>query len=491
MSTIEFIDQTLRDGQQSLWGMRIRAGMAAAVAQDIDQTGFRRVDVTASSLFECMIRYNHEDPWQGLDLWRQWMPTSTLRAGTRDNCIAKFGLTPDSLMDLWVKTLIRHGIQSFWVYDCMYNMDKMRRICEVVAAEGAEVVPAVMFGISPVHTDAYFASRVREMASWNCTNAIYFEDAAGILSPERGKTLIPGLVQAAGDTPLELHCHNTIGTAPLNYLTGLKNGIRIFHTASRPLANGPSLPSTEMMIENLRWLGHEHGLDASRLGPVANHFERVARQEGWPVGEPSEFSSFAYRHQLPGGMTGTLKAQLAQYDMQDRLSEVLEEVVQVREDLGHPISATPFSQLMGIQAVLNIVTGERYRVVPDEVIIYILGHLGEPPAPVNQNVRDRILGSELGRVYLGWEPPQPSLAELRAQYGDPHMPDEELLSRYLVPADDVAATLAAGPPTPHYVFRDSAELVRLVERASSLRRPAYIHIRRDDVELTLRRGPRR
>jgi oxaloacetate decarboxylase alpha subunit len=490
VSAIEFIDQTLRDGQQSLWGMRIRAGMAAAVAQHIDRTGFRRVDVTASSLFECMIRYNHEDPWQGLDLWRQWMPTSTLRAGTRDNCIAKFGLTPDALMDLWIKTLVRHGIQSFWVYDCMYNMDKMRRICQTVAGEGAEVVPAVMFGISPVHSDEYFARRVREMASWPCTDAIYFEDAAGILSPERGETLIPALVKAAGATPLELHCHNTIGTAPLNYLIGLKNGVRIFHTASRPLANGPSLPSTEMMMENLRWLGHEHGLDASRLGPVADHFERVARQEGWPVGAPSEFSAFAYRHQLPGGMTGTLKAQLTQYDMQDRLTEVLEEVVQVREDLGHPISATPFSQLMGIQAVLNIVTGERYSVVPDEVIIYVLGHLGKPPAPLNQNVKDRILGSPRGRAYLGWEPPQPSLVELRAQYGDPRMSDEELLSRYLVPADDVAATVAAGPPTPHYVFRDSAELVRLVERTSSLRRPAYIYIRRADVELTLRRGPR-
>ena len=248
---------------------------------------------------------------------------------------------------------------------------------------------------------------------------------------------------------------------------------------------------TEMMIENLRWLGHEHGLDVSRLGPVADHFERVAKQEGWPVGSPSEFSAFAYRHQLPGGMTGTLKAQLAQYGMQDRLAEVLEEVVQVREDLGHPISATPFSQLMGIQAVLNIVTGERYSVVPDEVMIYVLGHLGKPPAPLNQNVKDRILGSPRGQAYLAWAPPQPSLAELRAQYGDPGMSDEELLSRYLVPSDDLAATVAAGPPTPHYVFRDSAELVSMIERSSSLRRPAYVYIRRADVELTLRRGPRR
>jgi oxaloacetate decarboxylase (Na+ extruding) subunit alpha len=490
VSEIQFIDQTLRDGQQSLWGMRIRAGMAAAVAENIDRTGFRRVDVTASSLFECMLRYNHEDPWQGLDLWRRWMPNSRLRAGTRDNCIARFGLTPDSLMDLWVRTLVRHGIQSFWIYDCMHNMDKMHRMCQTVAEAGAEVVPAIMFGISPVHTDEYYASRVREMASWDWTDAIYVEDAAGILAPERGATLIPALVQAAGRVPIELHCHNTVGTAALNYLTGLRSGVEIFHTASRPLANGPSLPSTEMMVDNLRWLGHEHALDTTHLGPVAEHFERVARQEGWPVGAPGEFSAFGYRHQLPGGMTGTLKAQLSQYGMQDRLTEVLEEVVQVREDLGHPVSATPFSQLMGIQAVLNIVTGERYSVVPDEVTIYVLGHLGKPPAPVNPDVMDRILASPRGRAYLDWEPPQPSLAELREQYGGPGLSDEELLSRYLVPAEDVEATNAAGPPTPTYVFRDSAEVTNLVQRSASLRRPAYVYIRRADVELTLRRRPR-
>jgi oxaloacetate decarboxylase alpha subunit len=487
MSQIEFVDQTLRDGQQSLWGMRIRTGMAAAAAEDIDRTGFRTVDVTGSSMFECMMRYSREDPWQGLDMWRQWMPHSQLRAGTRSNCIAKFGLTPDSLMDLWVRTLVRHGIESFWVYDCLYNMDQMRRLCQAVHDAGAKVVPSVMYGISPVHTDDWFADRVREMASWGIADSIYVEDAPGILAPERGATLIPALVRAAGDIPIELHCHNTVGVAPLNYLTGLKSGVTIFHTASRPLANGPSLPSTEIMVENLRWLGYDHGLDVSRLDPVAGHFERVARQEGWPVGTPNEFSAFAYRHQLPGGMTGTLKAQLAQYGMQDRLTEVLEEVVRVREELGHPISATPFSQLMGIQAVLNIVTGDRYSVVPDEVIIYVLGHLGKPPAPINEGVRDRILGSPRGRDYLNWEPPQPSLKELREQYGGQHLSDEELLSRYLVPLDDVEATRAAGPPAPTYEFRDSVDAVRLVERVAAMRRPTYVHISRPDLRLTLRR----
>lgn len=487
MAHIEFIDQTLRDGQQSLWGMRLRTGQVAAVADDIDRAGYRVVDVTGSSMFECLLRYNREDPWEGLDLWRRWMPTSRLRAGSRSNCIAKFGLTPDALMELWITTLVKHGIDSFWIYDCLFNMDKMERLCKVAHEAGAEVAPAVMFGVSPVHTDEWFADRVREMVSWGTADAIYVEDAPGILTPERAATLVPTLLEAAGDVPIEMHCHNTVGLAPLNYLTAIDHGARIIHTATRPLANGPSLPSVDQMARNLELLGHTHDLDTTRLGPVADHFEAVARQEDHTLGVPNEYSVFPYQHQLPGGMTGTLKAQLAQYDMTGRLDDVLTEVVQVREDLGHPVSATPFSQLMGIQSVLNVVTGDRYSVVPDEVIIYVLGHLGTPPAPLDPEVLDRILSSPRGREMQAWEPPQPTLSELRREYGGPDLSDEELLLRYLVPLDDVEATRAAGPLRRDYPIRDDEDLPTLVQHILGLRRPSSVSLTTSDTSVTVTR----
>ena len=139
MAEIDIIDQTLRDGQQSLWGMRMKVAHLADVADDIEHAGYRVVDLTGSSIFECMMRYNREDPWDGLDVWRSWLPTSRLRSGSRSNCIAKFGLTPDSLMELWIRTLAKHGIDSFWIYDCLYNMDAMERLCRVVADVGCEV----------------------------------------------------------------------------------------------------------------------------------------------------------------------------------------------------------------------------------------------------------------------------------------------------------------------------------------------------------------
>ncbi|KJF18661.1 carboxyl transferase [Acidithrix ferrooxidans] len=487
MSHIEFVDQTLRDGQQSLWGMRMRTGMVAEVAGLIDKAGFRTVDVTGSSMFECMIRYSREDPWEGLDLWRSWMPNSKLRAGSRSNCIAKFGLTPDSLMDLWIQTLVKHGINSFWIYDCLFNMDKMERLCKVVSDAGAEVVPSVMYGISPVHTDEFFAERVAEMVSWGFVDSVYVEDAPGILTPERATTLFPALVKAASGTPLEMHCHNTVGVAPRNYIEAIAAGINILHTASRPLANGPSLPSTESMVANLDWLGHTHGINEELLEPIAAHFARVAQQEGHPIGHVNEYSVFNYKHQLPGGMTGTLKAQLAQYNMADRLDEVLEEVVQCREDLGHPISATPFSQLMGIQAVLNVVTGERYSIVPDEVIIYVLGHLGKAPAPFNEEVKDRILDSTRGREMQDWEPPQPSIKELKREYGDEKISDEELLMRYLAPADDLEATRSKGPVPRNYIFNETSSLKDLVEDMLAMKRPKYLRVSKEDWTITLRR----
>ena len=487
MAQIEIIDQTLRDGQQSLWGMRMKVGHIAAVADDIDRAGYRVVDLTGSSIFECMMRYNREDPWDGLDLWRTWLPNSRLRAGSRSNCIAKFGLTPDSLMELWLRTLARHGIDSFWIYDCLYNMDAMERLSRIAADEGCEVAPAIMYGISPVHTDQWFADRVREFVSWGVTDAIYFEDAAGILTPDRARTLMPALVQAAGDVPVEMQCHNTVGVAGANYLIGVEAGVRVLHTAAGPLANGPSLPSTEQTIENLRWEGHTVGLDAARVRRVSEHLAQVAHAEGHPVGVPHEYNVFPYHHQLPGGMTGTLKAQLAQYDMSDRFEEVLEEIVRVREDLGHPISATPFSQLMGIQSVLNVVTGERYGTVPDEVLVYVLGHLGEPPAPFDQDVVDRMLASDRGRELQRWEPPQPSIAELKTQYGDATMSDEELLRRYLVPLQDVEATRTAGPARHTFPTGGDADAAQVVERLVQPTRATYAHVEMGDLAVTLRR----
>ncbi|MCB1746486.1 MAG: carboxyltransferase [Gammaproteobacteria bacterium] len=488
MANIEIVDQTFRDGQQSLWGMRIRTGMLAAVAPLVNRAGYRALDITGSSMFECTVRYAKEDPWEGLDLWRQWMPDVPFRCGVGSNRIGTFGMTPECLLDLWVRTLIRHGLDSFWVYDCLYNLDQMQRLCRVIDEAGGQALGAIMYGISPVHTDEWFAARVREMAGWGCVSGFYIEDAPGILTPERARTLVPALLEAAGALPVEFHFHNTTGMGAYNYVIALEAGARILHTCARSMANGPSLPSTEQTLENVRWLGHEHGIDESVLPAISEHCARIARQEGWEIGVPNEYSAFAYRHHLPGGMTGTLKKQLAQYGMEDRLGEVLEETVRVRAEMGHPISATPFSQIIGIQSVLNVVTGERWGTVPDESVLYLGGHYGRPPAPLDENVRDKVLNSEHGKRFAGWQRPQPTLDEVRQQYGGTHLSDEELLLRYLAPAEDLAATRAAGPARRGYDFHDRMSMNDLLNHLLTLKRPRQVVVSGPTGDLVLKRS---
>ena len=487
MAHIDIVEQTFRDGQQSLWGMRLRGGMLESVARQMDEAGFRAIEVTGSSLMECSVRYSHEDPWESLDYWRRWMPNSELRAPVCQNRIGTFGMTPDCLMDLYVETLVKHGIDKFWIYDCLYNLDGMRRIAESIVKAGGAAMGAIMYGISPVHTDAWFAARVSEMASWPSICGIYVEDAPGILAPERARTLVPALIAAAGTKPIEFHFHNTTGMGALNYVIAMEEGARCLHTCARSLANGPSLPSTEQTLENIRWLGHSHAVDESVLPLISAHCARIAHQEGWDVGVPNEYSAFAYRHHLPGGMTGTLKKQLAEYNMEDRLGEVLEETVRVREEMGHPISATPFSQLIGIQSVLNVVTGERWSTVPDEVVLYLYEHYGTPPAPLSEAVKDKVLHSDQGRRLQDWQRPQPSLAQVRRQYGGPRISDEELLLRYLVPAEDLAIARAAGPVNPRYDYRHEMTFTGLLDHLMSSQRAKHVYVRRADGEVAMRR----
>lgn len=443
---IDFVEQSLRDGQQSLWGMRLRAHEAAAALPHLKDAGYRTIDLTGAGMFTVLLREYADDPWATLDLLVAGLNGNELRSGLRTLSCVGFAPTPQAIMDLWIRTLIKHGSTSFWLYDCLYDMDLMKHQVDVVRNAGGQPVPAIMYGLTDVHDDAYFADRAAQMAGWDGVESIYFEDAAGILTPERAKTLLPAIRQATGDMPLELHCHNTTNLAQHNYIVGIDSGFTRIHTASRPMANGPSLPSTESMAVIVEHMGHTHSLDTSTFAPVAEHFEKVARESGRATGVPAEFDPRIYDHQLPGGMTGTLINQLERHGMGHRFPEVLAAIPQVRIDLGSPIMATPFSQFVGVQAVLNIVTGNPYSMVSDEVIHYVLGHYGPVPAPVEPSVLDKILSNPRAKQLESWVRPDPTLDQIRANFA-PGISDEELLIRFMMSDEEVDAMIAKGPFT--------------------------------------------
>jgi oxaloacetate decarboxylase alpha subunit len=483
MAQIEFVDQTIRDGPQSLWGFKMTSAQMEAATSHLDNTGFAAIEVQ-TSFAERLMRENR---WERLDVLRARMPKSHLRTAKLASGTGKMGFTPDSVFDLMVQTNVKHGVNSFWVLDCLYNLDKMQRVCRVISETGVQVLPTIIFGDAPSQTDEYYASIVRTYTTWG-VDGIFIEDAPGILRPERARTLLPALVAAAAGLPVELHCHNTTGMAPLNYLAGIDAGIRTLHTASSSMANGPSLPSTEMTVQNLEWLGHTHGLDTSQFPAVAKHFDKVARQEGHMLGIPAEHDVSIYQHQTPGGMMGSLRASLREHNVLDRLGEVLREIPRVRAELGHPVSATPFSQFMGIQAVLNVVTGDRYSLVPDEVISYALGHFGTPPEPIDPNVKDRILANPNAARLRDWVPEQPTLAEVRQQYGL-RLSDEELLNAYMVDPADIAATEAEGPILGRtYSIVEEAGAEALLAEIMPRTRIGHARVRADGLDLTLTRS---
>jgi oxaloacetate decarboxylase (Na+ extruding) subunit alpha len=446
MARIELIDQSLRDGQQSLWGMRMRAGQILPVAEAIDSAGYRVVDLTGSSIFEVLVRFRDENPWTGLDAIRAAFARSTLRAGTRTNGVVGMGVTPDSVIELWVQTLAKHGIGSLWIFDCLHDVDQMLHVAKIARDAGLAPAPQINFSESPVHTDEYYAEIAERMVAGGVAETIILGDEAGVMGPERARRWIRLVHERADGVPLELHFHNKTAMANLNHIIGVEEGVHILHTAVSTLANGASMPSTEVTVDNLRRLGHEVAIDDSRLAEVAEHFGGLADDEGFQRGAPVEYAVATIQQQFPGGMMGTLREQLKQVGMQDRLPAVLEESIRVRAEMGWPIMATPFSQLVGIQALLNVVQGERYSTIPDENLMYLAGWYGKPPGELDQELLDRASETERGRTIMAaGGAPQPSLVEIRREYGE-QLTDEELLLRYLIPGSDVDAMYAAARP---------------------------------------------
>lgn len=441
---IDFVDQTLRDGQQSLWGLKMQAHQASDALPHLAAAGYRTIDLTGPGMFTVLTRDLADDPWDATDYLVKGLAGNRLRQGMRTNSVMGFSLAPESIIDLWVKTMIKHGVESTWMYDCAYDMPTMERMVRMVLNEGGHPVPTVMYGLTNVHDDAFFADRAREMASWEGVDTIEVEDAPGILTPERARTLLPAIRAAVPDKTLELHCHNNTGLAPINYMIGIEAGFDAIHTASLPMANGPSLPSTERMIDIIEFMGNTHSIDTNTFAPVRENFEREAKAAGFRVGVPNEYDPRVYDHQLPGGMTGTLLKQLDKHNMVDRFPEVLRAIPDVRRALGEPIMATPFSQFVGIQAVLNVITGDAYSLVPDEVIHYLLGHYGPIQGRVDENVRDRVLSTERAKSMQDWQRPNESLDSIRGRFGR-SLSDEELLLRFMNSSEEVERALANGP----------------------------------------------
>ncbi len=483
---IELVDTSVRDGNQSLWGATgLTTGMMLHVAPTLDRVGFAAVDFTTSTHMAVAVRYHRENPWERIRLMADAMPRTPLSFLTTGMRFISWERASDEFMRLTFALLVRAGIRRFQAMDPMNDVDAVLKVARTIAEEGGrEVVAALVYTISPKSDDAYYAERAARFAASSEISRVYIKDPGGLLTAERARTLIPAIRARLGGKPLELHSHCTIGLAPFSYVAAAGLGIDAVHTAVGPLANGSSQPSAERIVANFRALGHEIDIDDAALAALAASFEALARAEGLPRGTPSEFDESYLRHQLPGGMLGTMKRQLAEIGRLDKLPAVFEETARVREELGFPIMVTPFSQVVGTQAVMNVIAGERYANVPDEVMRYLLGRFGSPPERVDETVRDRVLARPRARE-LAAEPPMPDLADLRRRVGK-HVPDEEFVLRAVMPAAQVDAMRAAPPVRRTYEPKTRAVMTLLGELG---KRPdvGFVRVEKPDFTLELAR----
>jgi pyruvate/oxaloacetate carboxyltransferase len=436
MSKIDFVDQTIRDAQQSLWGLMMRTDHIVPIAEMMDKIGYRAIATVGSQAFTIQVRNHNEDPWERIRILSRLMPRTPLRGSYQTASLSSFDLsTPRNIISLWIKRSVANGIRSFWICDYQENVERFRYFAQIAKAEGAEVVTALMYTSSPAHTNEHWAQKTRLIASTKeYVDRIMIEDASGIMTPERTRELITIVQRNCEGIPLEFHCHCNSGLAPLCYLEAIQSGVTTVHTAVSPLANGTSMPAAENILRNARRLGFTSDLDEDVLAAVSAHFRKIAETENLPIGAPREYDLFHFDHQVPGGMMTNLTRQLRELGMQDRLGEILDEVVHVRKEFGYPVMATPYSQIVGVQAVENVVSGERYKKIPDETIKYALQYYGPPVVPIDPNIMDRIMSLPRTKELLNWKPEGylKSVEELRQEIGS-DLSDDNLLLKILIP----------------------------------------------------------
>jgi oxaloacetate decarboxylase alpha subunit len=441
--TVEIVDTTLRDAQQCLWTTRMTASMMLPIAEAMDRAGFAQIDFMAPVQFDVCVRYLKENPWEKARLMREKFRRTPLRGYCRSKSLVGFSMVPDDIVELWIERLCANGFRVVGTLDALFDVDNMLVSVRHAKKLGMTSIGALVFCESPVHTDEVYARAARELVERGDVDGIMIKDSGALLTPDRTRTLVPALQAVIGDRTLELHSHCNTGLAPLVYLEAAKLGVHQLHASIAPLASGPAQPAAQSTVRNLALSGFGTRLDTACIESVSQYLTELARREGFPLGKPMEYDVFHYRHQMPGGMLNNWRFQLRQAGLESRFDEILEEIVKVRAELGWPIMVTPFSQIIAVQAMLNVVSGERYRSVPDEVKMYALGHFGKLLAPVEAEALDRIVENGSAKIPLRPQPLPPGLPRLRSAY--PNLSDDERLLRQMFAGNEVDAMLATGP----------------------------------------------
>lgn len=490
MANMQIVETSLRDGNQSLWAaLGVDTAKTLTIAPVLDRVGFKAIDFTTSTHMGVAVRYKQEDPWERIRMMVEAMPQTPLQFLSTGFRFISWETANPEFMSLAFAALVKNGMRRFALADPMNDADSNIACARMVKAAGGEyVVGALVFTLSPIHDDAHYVGCARKLAASPDVDSIYIKDPGGLLTPLRARTLIPAVKAVLGNKPLELHSHCTIGLGELVYMDAPEWGVSAVQCASGAASDGNSNPPSERVVRNLRALGHQVDVDDQALAEAGRYFTRLAEAEGLPVGKPQPFDANYVHHQLPGGTIGTMRRHLAEHRLPHLERAVIEELGNVRKELGWPIVMTPFAQMLITQAVMNVTSKERYEVIPDEVIRYALGKFGRPNVPIAAEVMNRIESLPRTRE-LRSEPDMPPVAELRRKIG-PQLSDEEFLLRATMPAGQVDAMKAAGPAVRRY-DPEVAPVKSLIRQLAARRDLTYLSVEKPGFRLELKSQPAR
>ncbi len=428
---LKITDTVLRDAHQSLLATRMGTVDMLPAAEDLDKVGFHSLEMWGGATFDSAMRFLGEDPWERLRALRRAISNTPMQMLLRGQNLVGYKHYPDDVVDAFVAAAARNGIDIFRVFDALNDTRNMRRAMEAVKRAGKHLQATISYTLSPVHDNEKFVALAEELAEMGA-DSICIKDMAGLLAPYPTFELISALKERLS-IPVQLHTHYTSGMASMVLLKGAEAGVDVVDTAISSMALLTSQAPTESIVSALQGTPRDTGLDLARLAQVARYFAEVRKRylhfESGIAGVDVNVLQF----QVPGGMLSNLVSQLREQGKEDKYMDVLAEIPRVRREMGYPPLVTPSSQIVGTQATLNVVLGERYKVVPEEVKNYFRGYYGRPPAPMDEAIRAKVIGKEQPISVRPADLLPPGMEKARTEIGELARSEEDILSYALFP----------------------------------------------------------
>ena len=426
---VKIVETSVRDGHQSLFATRMTTEEVVKLCKIYDEVGYHAIEVWGGATFDACMRFLNEDPWERLRAVRAVCKKTKLQMLFRGQNILGYRHYSDDVVDMFCKKSIENGIDIIRVFDALNDIRNLEMAVKATKKYGGECQIALSYTTSPVHTIDYYVSLAKEIEQLGA-DSICIKDMAGVLTPEDATKLVKALKKEI-KLPLELHSHSTAGVCEMTYMAAIKAGVDIVDTSMSPLSNGTAQPSTQALNIALKGTKYDPKLNLDAIHeaePIVTEIVDKYLKNGLLNPKSFEVNPNILKYQVPGGMLSNLIKQLTDQDAMDKYEEVLREIPVVRKDLGYPPLVTPMSQMVGTQSVLNILNGERYKIVAKEVKDYLHGRYGKSPAPVNEAVRKKIIGDDEVITCRPADLLEPEFEKLKAQYADIARSDEDVLS---------------------------------------------------------------